>query len=158
MRKMVVNNEGFADKNETMAPLKNFYTLIPAVTTCQINHVVIGRNKLKQNNNKEAFISDDGFALGVAFLLKIFGIDGDFKGLNWFESIQIKLEKDMEIIVKKQERMAAYKKEFANANAYEEDDDKDEEALSLKQKEAELQEYTMLSYQLSASAILFKEI
>jgi WASH complex subunit 7 len=75
MRKMVVSNEGFTDANDSMLPLKNFFTLIPAVTTCQIDHVVIGRNKLKQNNNKEAFISDDGFALGVAFLLKIFGID-----------------------------------------------------------------------------------
>jgi len=75
MRKIVISNEGFTDANESMLPLKNFYMLIPAVTTDQINHVVIGRNKLKQNNNKNAFISDDGFALGVAFLLKIFGID-----------------------------------------------------------------------------------
>lgn len=101
MRKMVVNNEGFTDANENMLPLKNFYTLIPAVTTSQIDHVVIGRNKLKQQNNKEAFISDDGFSLGIAFLLKIFGIDEQFGGLNWFESIQIKLEKDVEVITKK---------------------------------------------------------
>ena len=87
MRKMVVNNEGFTDSNEGMLPLKNFFTLIPAVTTSQIDHVVIGRNKLKQQNNKEAFISDDGFSLGIAFLLKIFGIDEQFGGLNWFESI-----------------------------------------------------------------------
>jgi len=75
MRKIVISNEGFTDANESMLPLKNFYMLIPAVTTDQINHVVNGRKKLKQNNNKNAFISDDGFALGVAFLLKIFGID-----------------------------------------------------------------------------------
>ncbi len=106
MRKMVVNNEGFVDANENMAPLKNFYTLIPAVTTCQINHVVVGRNKLKQTNNKEAFISDDGFALGVAFLLKIFGIDEAYKGLNWIDSITSKLEKEVEIIEKKKEKMA----------------------------------------------------
>jgi len=87
MRKMVVNNEGFTDSNEGMLPLKNFFTLIPAVTTSQIDHVVIGRNKLKQQNNKEAFISDDGFSLGIAFLLKIFGIDEQIGGLNWFESI-----------------------------------------------------------------------
>ena len=91
-------------------------------------------------------------------MLKIFGIDEDFRNLNWFESVRIKLEKDVELITKKQERMAQYKKEFQNANAYEEDDDRDEETLSIKQKEAELEEYTMLSYQLSASAILFKEI
>jgi len=47
MRKMVVNNEGFTDANEARTPLKNFFTLIPAVTTSQIDHVVMGRNKLK---------------------------------------------------------------------------------------------------------------
>ena len=143
---MVVNNEGFTDANDNMAPLKNFYTIIPAITTDQINHVVIGRNKLKQTNNKEAFISDDGFSLGVAFLLKIFGNDEQFRGLNWFESIKLKLEKDIELVKKKQEKMASYKKEFSNASIYEDDDDRDEEALSIKQKNAELQEYVMLSY------------
>ena len=47
MRKIVQNNEGFADANENLAPLKNFYTLIPAVSTAYINHTVRGRAKLK---------------------------------------------------------------------------------------------------------------
>lgn len=132
MRKMVVNNEGFTDANETRAPLKNFFTLIPAVTTDQIEHVVRGRNKLKQTNNKEAFISDDGFSLGCAFLLKIFGIDEAFRSLNWFESVQIKLEKDIELITKKQERMAKYKQEFKNAADYSSGGEGEEEALSIK--------------------------
>jgi len=42
--------------------------------------------------------------------------------------------------------MAEYKKEFKNASAYDEDDGQAEETLSIKQKEAELEEYTMLSY------------
>lgn len=75
MRKMVATNEGFTDDNENVAPLKNFYTLIPAITTCQVNHVVGGRQKLRNTNNKGAFLSDDGFALGISFLLKIFGIE-----------------------------------------------------------------------------------
>ena len=128
------------------------------MTISQINHVVIGRNKLKQTNNKGAFISDDGFSLGIAFLLRIFGNDEAFRGLNWFESIKEKLEKDIENVAKKQEKMAQYRKEFQNANAYEEDDDREEETPSIKQKKDELEEYTMLSFQLSASAILFKEI
>ena len=141
MRKMVVSNEGFTDANSSAAPLKNFHVLIPAMTTLQAEYCVIGRNKLKQTNNTEAFISDDGFALGIAFLLRIFGIDEAFKGLNWFESIKAKLAKDIEVVKKKQEKMAQYRQEFKNANMYEEDDDKEEETLSVKQKEAEMQEY-----------------
>lgn len=133
MRKMVATNEGFADDNDNVAPLKNFYTLIPAITTCQVNHVVEGRHKLRNTNNKQAFISDDGFALGIAFLLKVFGIEEKYKGLNWIDSIQSKLEEDIKIHAKKQERMAQYKKEFAN-NVYEDDDNKDEEALVVRQR------------------------
>ena len=33
MRKIVTNNEGFADADEKLRPLKNFYTLIPAIST-----------------------------------------------------------------------------------------------------------------------------
>ena len=157
MRKMVATNEGFTDDNENVAPLKNFYTLIPAITTSQVNHVVDGRNKLRNTNNKHAFISDDGFALGVAFLLKILGIDEAYKGLNWIESIQSKLNEDIDLHQKKQERMQKYKKEFQQ-NVYEDEDNRDEEAMFIKQKQDTLQEYTMLSYQMSASAILFKEI
>mmetsp|Transcript_23769 Transcript_23769/g.29597 ORF Transcript_23769/g.29597 Transcript_23769/m.29597 type:complete len:158 (-) Transcript_23769:92-565(-) len=157
MRKMVATNEGFTDDNDNVAPLKNFYTLIPAITTSQVNHVVDGRNKLRNTNNKQAFISDDGFALGVAFLLKIFGIDEAYKGLNWIDSIKNKLDEDIKLHQKKSERMAQYKKEFQQ-NVYEDEDNRDEETMFIKQKQDTLQEYTMLSYQMSASAILFKEI
>jgi len=58
----------------------------------------------------------------------------------------LKLENDIEKIKRKQEKMAEYKKEFKNASAYDEDDGQAEETLSIKQKEAELEEYTMLSY------------
>ena len=74
MRQMVTNNEGFADQNEQTLPLKNFYAIVPAVSTCQVEWVVNGRNKLKQRDNKDAFISDDGFALGIVYLLRILGV------------------------------------------------------------------------------------
>lgn len=74
MRKMVSNNEGFADQNEQTLPLKNFYAIVPAVSTCYVEYIVNGRNKLKQRDNKDAFISDDGFALGIVYLLRILGV------------------------------------------------------------------------------------
>jgi len=43
---MVKNNEGFADKDEKLAPLKYFYILIPAVSLAYVDHVVRGRTKL----------------------------------------------------------------------------------------------------------------
>ena len=96
MRKIVTNNEGFADANESLLPLKNFFTIIPAMSTAFIEHSVRGRSKISHSDIKDAFISDDGFALGVSFLLKVLGITDDFNGLNWFDSVEIKLQKDIE--------------------------------------------------------------
>jgi WASH complex subunit 7 len=84
---MVANNEGFADEDERYLPLKNFYALVPAVTICYIEHITNGREKLQKRNNTDAFISDDGFALGVVYLLRILGVQDDFNSLNWFDSV-----------------------------------------------------------------------
>jgi WASH complex subunit 7 len=50
MRKFIESNAGFADANESLAPLKNFYTMVPALTTAFIEHCVRGRAKLKQTD------------------------------------------------------------------------------------------------------------
>ena len=84
---MVANNEGFADEDERYLPLKNFYALVPAVTICYIEHITNGIEKLQKRNNTDAFISDDGFALGVVYLLRILGVQDDFNSLNWFDSV-----------------------------------------------------------------------
>jgi WASH complex subunit 7 len=51
--------------------LKLFYIIIPPLTLNYIEYVQRGKDKIFKKNNKEAFISDDGFPLGVAYLLKI---------------------------------------------------------------------------------------
>ena len=45
--------------------------------------------------NVDGFISDDGFPLGLAYMLKILGQTEKFASLNWFQSMLIKLENDL---------------------------------------------------------------
>lgn len=94
LRNMVMNNEGFADRDEKTLPLKNFFALIPAVSLAHVDHVTRGRDKLAKRNNTDAFISDDGFPLGCVFLLRILGVSEQFNGLNWFDSVQAKFAVD----------------------------------------------------------------
>jgi len=42
-----------------------------------------------KRDDTEAFISDDGFALGIVYLLRVLGVTDQFNGLNWFESIEV---------------------------------------------------------------------
>ena len=45
--------------------------------------------------NVDGFISDDGFPLGLAYMLKILGQTERFASLNWFDSMLRKLEQDL---------------------------------------------------------------
>lgn len=68
---------------------------MPAVSIAHVEHVLKGRDKLTKRNNTNAFISDDGFPLGVVFMLRILGISDDFNSLNWFDSVNAKFTVDL---------------------------------------------------------------
>lgn len=96
LRNMVQSNEGFADRDEKLAPLKNFFTIVPAISIQYVDFVLRGRDKLSKRNNQNAFVSDDGFPLGVAFMLRILGTSDMFNGLNWFDSVNAKFMADLD--------------------------------------------------------------
>ena len=66
-----------------------FSFLLPPLTITFIDNAINARdNLLKKNKNEEgAYFSDDGFMVGVCYLLKIFSCDKKFESLNWFPSV-----------------------------------------------------------------------
>lgn len=71
LRMIVENFEGITDQENTKH-LKLFYLIIPPLTMSYVDHVQKGKEKISsKNKNVGGFISDDGFPLGVAYLLKI---------------------------------------------------------------------------------------
>jgi len=155
LRNMVQNNEGFADKDDKTLPLKNFFALVPAVSISHVDHVMRGRDKLNKKNNTNAFISDDGFPLGVTFLLRILGVSEQFNGLNWFDSANAKFVIDQQNAEAKRK-----KKDPKTASSQFEDYENEafEEELSIKRIDNTRKEFQLLQFNITASAILFKEI
>ena len=82
-------------ENKDCDHLKLFYIIIPPLTLNYIDHVQKAKDKLLKKNNKDAFLSDDGFPLGVAYLLKILNQIDLFGSLNWFDSMNAKFMKDI---------------------------------------------------------------
>jgi len=73
LRMIVRNFDGIIEQEGTKH-LKLFYLMIPPLCLSYIDHVQKGIEKISsKNSNVGGFISDDGFALGLAYLLKIMG-------------------------------------------------------------------------------------
>jgi WASH complex subunit 7 len=104
LRILVKNFEGAFDGADC-AHLKLFHLILPSLTLNFIEHVMRGKDKIFKRNNKEAFISDDGFALGSSYLLKILDQNEAFKSLNWFQHMNEKFDRDTQILKQRIERL-----------------------------------------------------
>mmetsp|Transcript_12372 Transcript_12372/g.20784 ORF Transcript_12372/g.20784 Transcript_12372/m.20784 type:complete len:171 (-) Transcript_12372:72-584(-) len=154
LRMIVSNFEGLSEQENTKH-LKLFYLIIPPLTLCYVDHIQKGKEKiLSKNKNVGGFISDDGFALGVAYLLKILGQVDKFASLNWFESTLKKLETDMAQADLREKKI---KEDLSNLNMAFEEQKLDAE-MSRRRVQKLTREYEMLNFSFSASQILFKEI
>lgn len=153
LRMIVENFKGITDQENTKH-LKLFYLIVPPLTMSYIEHVQKGKERIQtKNKNVGGFISDDGFPVGVAYLLKILDQSNKFQQLNWFESMLTKLKNDHKDI---QERSDLYKDE--QATGLEQENDKLEWEMSRRRVNILTREYEMLNFTFSGASILFKEI
>ena len=77
--------------------------------------------------------------------------------MNWFESVENKLNSDKANIEAKQKKVNPDLKKLKNVNNLY-DDDNFEEKLSAQNIDNTLQESKLLNYSITAASILFKEI
>ena len=74
---------------EKVPDIDLFAFLLPPLTITFIDNAINARdNLLKKNKSEEmAYFSDDGFMMGVCYLLKVFSADKKFESLSWFPSV-----------------------------------------------------------------------
>ena len=73
---------------EKIPDIDLFAFLLAPLTITYIDNAINARNQLKKKNKDEsAYFSDDGFMMGVCYLLKLFCADKKFESLNWFPSV-----------------------------------------------------------------------
>ncbi|RWS27195.1 WASH complex subunit 7-like protein [Leptotrombidium deliense] len=126
--------------------LKNFYVLLPSLTLNYVEYIIISKEKMNRKNKVGAAFTDDGFAMGVAYVLKLLEQYSDFESLHWFTSVKEKIN---------DERNEAIKKKNINVNN---GDEKLSQTINLTLKRLEVlqREFDLFNYSLTSCRILFK--
>jgi len=87
--------------SEALAPMREnsgvatlFHLLLPTLTLSFIDALLVGQEALAKRAitaatslRSNALSFDDGFAVGVACVLRIFGFEREFHALHWFEAV-----------------------------------------------------------------------
>ncbi|KHJ83504.1 hypothetical protein OESDEN_16797 [Oesophagostomum dentatum] len=109
------------------AHLLDFYVAVPALTVNYVEHMLVCRDRLKKRaqHNKETTFTDDGFIMGLAYILTVLNLWPQFSSLNWFRSItkkctadyeslteEMKSSKDPRNVHLKAARLQAFEREF----------------------------------------------
>ena len=80
--------------------LKNFFMILPALTINFVETSRIAKDRMQRlksttrsrANVSDAYFTDDGFALGCAFILTTLKLGRRFDALHWFETLKLKFE------------------------------------------------------------------
>lgn len=138
--------EAFAQffQNPKNEHLKNFYLIIPPLTINFIDHILTAKDKMTKKNKEGAIFTDDGFAIGLAYILKLLDQTSDFNSLRWFNSVRSKY-------CKEKDKLEEQKANITN------DDVKLQHTLMLTEKRIRnaQQEFDLLYANLSSAKIFF---
>eukprot|EP00633_Aureoumbra_lagunensis_P006315 CAMPEP_0197310608 /NCGR_PEP_ID=MMETSP0891-20130614/9179_1 /TAXON_ID=44058 ORGANISM="Aureoumbra lagunensis, Strain CCMP1510" /NCGR_SAMPLE_ID=MMETSP0891 /ASSEMBLY_ACC=CAM_ASM_000534 /LENGTH=1136 /DNA_ID=CAMNT_0042796327 /DNA_START=276 /DNA_END=3687 /DNA_ORIENTATION=+ len=75
--------------------LTNFYTIVPALCLSWVDCQLVAKDRVfKQSRSKDAYFTDDGFAVGIAYILAILDQGNRFDSLHWFDSVKAKILAD----------------------------------------------------------------
>ncbi|KAK4871515.1 hypothetical protein RN001_015639 [Aquatica leii] len=132
-------------QNSQNIHLKNFYIIVPPLTINFVEHLFVSKERLNKKNRSAAVFTDDGFAIGLAFIIKLLNQSRSLNSLHWFQSVQMKHSQDRKRL--ESQRAAASK-----------DDDKLQQTLALTEKRllAFEKEFQLLFYSFNSARIFFE--
>ena len=135
--------------------LENFAAIMPGLTLNFVESMLRKKDRLNRKASKldEACFTDDGFALGCAFLLRVLNLYSKFDAYHWWDEVRIHLGKNRQDLNKE-------KQKYRNSKDKDDDpNDVDIETLNLSVKRCELlrTEWRLLCFLFQAARLFFSE-
>ncbi len=124
-----------------------FYTIVPALTINFVEYMITAKEGLSKRNNKtRVTFTDDGFVMGVAYLLHMLQQYSKFDSLQWFQSVRERNQLMKEKLVQQEAQMPK-------------DDSKLNHTLRLSLQRLEVYdlEFQHLYYNLYSAQVLFQD-
>lgn len=136
------------DKNPHM---KLFYIIVPALILNYIEYIVAEKDNVNKKTRQIGCFTDDGFVVGLAFLLKLLNQNSEFDSLQWFKAVRHKYSLELDQLVKTRDENNGN----ASSGSY---DAKLQQTLALTEKRINviLHEFDLLYCSLNSANIFFQ--
>ncbi|XP_055844136.1 WASH complex subunit 4 [Episyrphus balteatus] len=131
--------------------LKNVYLIIPALTLNYVEYILNAKDKIHKKDKQEAVLFDDGFTVGLAYILKLLNQYSEFNSLHWFENVTERFEAE-------RKKINLMRNEInSNVAGRKDENEKLQQTLALTEKRitTHQMEYNLLYYNLCSAKIFF---
>ncbi|KAG6462841.1 hypothetical protein O3G_MSEX013499 [Manduca sexta] len=129
-------------RNPKNVHLRNFFIIVPPLTLNFVEQMILSKDKMSKKNKIGASFTDDGFAMGVAYILKLLDQDTNFETLHWFDSIWKHIKHEREILEEQKSKGSIQLQQAL--------------ALTAKKLKTLEEEYKLLYYSLTSARIFFR--
>lgn len=128
--------------------LQNFYMIVPPLTINFVEYILKAKEKITKKDKVGALFTDDGFAMGIAYILKLLDQTTKFNSLHWFRSVKNKYSQEIEKLDTQQQQSDKTT-----------DGDKLQQTFALTRKRLNMvqQEFDLLFCNLSSAKIFFND-
>jgi WASH complex subunit 7 len=130
--------------------LRNFHIIVPPLCVNYIEHMMASRDRLNKGKHaKDGCFTDDGFAIGVAYILKTLQLNSAYDSLHWYESTQKVFNEMMQKVAAEQQQQRRTKDSR--------EDKGQAEQLAMDRQKQKKEEMDMLHFSLSGARIFFRD-
>uniref|UniRef100_A0A8W7PPN1 Uncharacterized protein n=1 Tax=Anopheles coluzzii TaxID=1518534 RepID=A0A8W7PPN1_ANOCL len=142
---------------DSFAHLELFYLIIPPLTISYVEAMLKAKETIAKKDRHGTFLpTDDGFVMGLSYLLTLLNQTAAFNSLHWFKEVHTKYAREMGKL--NQQTAGGTSNPLQQTSTMEPSDEKMLPTVSLTRKRlnAMQHEFELLQYNLSSSKIFFK--